>query len=475
MSATLPKGWAETSFEKVLISISNGISDKQNKERKGIPVTRIETISDGNLNLKKIGYVDDFPVDKLEKYALANGDILFSHINSPVHLGKTAIIRNLNARLYHGTNLLLLRTPKFSSLPSFFEFYCKYYRTLGEFSKNAQHAVNQSSLNQSKIKSFLIPLPPINEQKRIVTKLDKIVPRIESVKARLDTVPMIIKRFRQSVLTAAVTGKLTEKWREEHPEVEKISPNHDGINNNYGDYPETWANLLFGNVINELRNGISKKPNINPPGTKILRISANRSGYVNLMDYRFLPDGTGNYIQYVLKDGDLLFTRYNGNIDLVGVCGQVRNVKNNFLYPDKLMRVRLNEDFCCKSYIEYLFQTSEIREYIVSKSKTSAGQNGLSGKDLKLTPITLPPLEEQVEIVRQVDQLFALADKLNAHYQKAKTHVDKLSQSVLAKAFRGELVPQDPNDEPAEKLLERIMEEKARLSQRSQRTRRNKK
>jgi type I restriction enzyme S subunit len=193
------------------------------------------------------------------------------------------------------------------------------------------------------------------------------------------------------------------------------------------------------------------------------------------MDYRFLPDGTGNYIQYVLKDGDLLFTRYNGNIDLVGVCGQVRNVKNNFLYPDKLMRVRLNEDFCCKSYIEYLFQTSEIREYIVSKSKTSAGQNGLSGKDLKLTPITLPPLEEQVEIVRQVDQLFALADKLNAHYQKAKTHVDKLSQSVLAKAFRGELVPQDPNDEPAEKLLERIMEEKALLSQGPQRTRRNKK
>jgi type I restriction enzyme, S subunit len=77
--------------------------------------------------------------------------------------------------------------------------------------------------------------------------------------------------------------------------------------------------------------------------------------------------------------------------------------------------------------------------------------------------VPLPPLEEQKEIVRQVDNLFTLADKLEAHYQNAKSRIDKLSQSVLAKAFRGELVPQNPNDEPAEKLLERIMAEKAKM------------
>ena len=75
----------------------------------------------------------------------------------------------------------------------------------------------------------------------------------------------------------------------------------------------------------------------------------------------------------------------------------------------------------------------------------------------------LPPLDEQKEIVRQVDKLFALADKVETHYQKAKARVDKLSQSVLAKAFRGELVPQDPDDEPTEMLLERILEEKAKM------------
>ncbi len=87
----------------------------------------------------------------------------------------------------------------------------------------------------------------------------------------------------------------------------------------------------------------------------------------------------------------------------------------------------------------------------------------LNQKVLANTPFPLPPLSEQKEIVRQVDKLFALADKLEIHYQNAKVHIDKLSQSVLAKTFRGELVPQDPNDEPAEKLLERIMEEKAKM------------
>ncbi len=92
-----------------------------------------------------------------------------------------------------------------------------------------------------------------------------------------------------------------------------------------------------------------------------------------------------------------------------------------------------------------------------------AGIPGLNLQNIKDVDISLPPLEEQKEIVRQVDKLFALADKLETHYQKAKASIDKLSQSVLAKAFRGELVPQDPFDEPAEKLLERIVEEKTKM------------
>ncbi len=220
-----------------------------------------------------------------------------------------------------------------------------------------------------------------------------------------------------------------------------------------------------------MRNGVSPRPNINPPGTRILRISANRSGYVNLNDFRYMPNGEEKFSKYLLKNRDLLFTRYNGNIDLVGVCGQVNNITDSYLYPDKLIRVRVDNKHCLQSFIEYTFQTKAIRNYITSKSKSSAGQNGLSGKDLKATIIPLPPLEEQKEIVRQVDALFALAYKLETQYQNAKEKVGKLSQSVLAKAFRGELViteaelaeKEGRGFETAEKLLKRIKAEKAKM------------
>ena len=93
----------------------------------------------------------------------------------------------------------------------------------------------------------------------------------------------------------------------------------------------------------------------------------------------------------------------------------------------------------------------------MAASKSSAGQIGISGGSLKATPVSLPPLAVQQEIVRRVTDLFALVDQVEARYAQAKTHVDRLTQSILAKAFRGELVPQDPADEPAKALLARIV------------------
>jgi type I restriction enzyme S subunit len=94
---------------------------------------------------------------------------------------------------------------------------------------------------------------------------------------------------------------------------------------------------------------------------------------------------------------------------------------------------------------------------------SGSGPKALNCQRVREIDFNLPPLEEQKEIVRQIEKLFTLADKVEAHYQKAKARVDKLSQSVLAKAFRGKLVSQDPNDEPVEKLLERILEEKSKM------------
>ena len=332
------------------------------------------------------------------------------------------------------------------------------------------------------LKEVTVPIPPLNEQRRIVAKLEELLTKVDASQKRLAKIPVILKRFRQAVLAAACSGRLTADWREEH--TLPLAPSRQGRGNHKGaaaskapsplvgegrgegeELPEGWSIVQFDQLINELKNGVSPRPNLEPPGIPILRIGAIRGGSVDFSDVRYMPNGEAYLSAYQLKEKDLLFTRYNGSIEFLGVCGMVRSLQGQaFLYPDKLMRVRVKADLVLPEYVEVFFQTQSAREKVVEKVKSSAGQNGISGTDIKKQFVALPPLPEQQEIVRRVEALFTLADQLEARYLKGKAYVDKLTQSILAKTFRGELVPQDPNDEPASVLLERIRAERAKAA-----------
>ncbi|MBN2062093.1 MAG: restriction endonuclease subunit S [Deltaproteobacteria bacterium] len=160
-----------------------------------------------------------------------------------------------------------------------------------------------------------------------------------------------------------------------------------------------------------------------------------------------------------IKKFDLLVTITGANVTKTAL---VKNEIGEAYVNQHVSLVRLkNNDNAF--YIHLWLISPNTGRKQLEEAAYGAGKPGLNLQNIKDVLIPLPPLEEQKEIVRQVDKLFALADKVESHYQRAKARVDKLSQSVLVKAFRGELVPQDPNDEPAEKLLERILEEKSKM------------
>ncbi|MGZ8160551.1 MAG: hypothetical protein ACXWT4_17345, partial [Methylobacter sp.] len=119
--------WGEVKFSDVISSVTNGIGGKQSKDGIGIPVTRIETIADQTINYEKVGFIADYDNSKIDKYLLNQGDILFSHINSPLHLGKTAIFRE-QGTLYHGINLLRIVINSNLMVPEFFNYFCKLLR-----------------------------------------------------------------------------------------------------------------------------------------------------------------------------------------------------------------------------------------------------------------------------------------------------------------------------------------------------------
>ena len=170
---TLPDGWQWYKLDNLITRISNGISENKD-DIEGLPVTRIETISHGTVNLKKVGFLKNVDSETVSKYRLLKGDILFSHINSDSHIGKTAIFDLKDTILLHGINLLLIRSNQKLVIPKFLNYVLNFYRKIGIFAHISNHAVNQASINQANLKDIDIALPSIKKQNDIVTIFDKL-------------------------------------------------------------------------------------------------------------------------------------------------------------------------------------------------------------------------------------------------------------------------------------------------------------
>lgn len=404
-----------------------------------------------------------------------NNDVIFAKITPCFENGKSAVICNMPNDYGAGsTEYYVLRTV---ASPSKYLFYLiKTQDFLDTGASLMTGSVGQKRVPKSYIQEYVIPFPPLNEQKRIVAKLDKIMPRIDAVKERLDKIPAIIKRFRQSVLTAAVTGKLTEKWRAEHPDVENLKSvllpslkiiTHEEYRNLWNDFeiPENWicihlkeiADLRLGKMLDDSKN-IGKE-------TKYLRNVNVRWFQFELDDLKTIKIQSEEIQKLSIKNGDV-FICEGGEPGRAAVW---QLGENDMTFQKALHRVRFNGNVV-SDWLVYNLKADADSDRL-SELFTGSTIKHFTGRSLAEYPFPLPPLPEQKEIVRQVDKFFALADRLESHYQKAKARVDKLSQSVLAKAFRGELViteaelaeKEGRDFESAEKLLERILEEKAKL------------
>ncbi len=288
--------------------------------------------------------------------------------------------------------------------------------------------------------SFEFPLAPLNEQIRIAKKLNSLLAKVQTAQTQLEKIPVLLKRFRQSVLTAATTGNLTKDWRK---------------GKQFG------KTVQIGEFASNIRYGTSKKCAYDTEGVPVLRIPNISDNGVNLDDLKFAHFNEKELGSFKLKAGDLLVIRSNGSKELVGKTAIVKEKDTKCLFAGYLIRVRLeNRDMILPEYVLFALQSPKLRSVIEIGSRSTSGIHNINSKELANLSFTLPDIKEQKEIVRRVEKLFLLADQIEKQYQSAKAQIDQLTQSILAKAFRGELVPQDPNDEPAEALLARIKSEK---------------
>lgn len=376
-------------------------------------ILRANNISDGCVCMEDLVFVPMDMVKSVQK--LVVGDVLIAMSSGSKNVvGKAAMIRQqINASF--GTFCGVLR-PKNGILPPYFGYFFQssgYRHTISSLAAG----VNINNIKLEHFSSIEIPLPPIDEQKRIVAKLDSLLARVESCRAHLDRAAAAIKRFRQSVLNSVVNSCDTPS----------ISQNK-------------TATIEFGSVIKEMRNGLSSKPEEDLSGAKILRISSVRQGKIDFDDYRHLITDKQILDSYSVKNGDLLFTRYNGTLDYVGVCAMVKNCPDIYVYPDKLIRVRVATERILPEYAEIIFGTTLIRKQIEELVKSSAGQKGISGADLRMVKIPLPSLESQKKLIKRIAKICDLLTLLESRCSQISSVATNLYSSILAKAFRGELV-----------------------------------
>jgi type I restriction enzyme S subunit len=297
----------------------------------------------------------------------------------------------------------------------------------------------QLNISQGILRDQEIPLAPINEQRRIAAKLDTTLAAVDACRQRLDGVEALLKRFRQAVLAAATSGELTREWREER-----------GI-------ADEWNAAQLGPLLNDMRYGTAKKCSYEAVGLPVLRIpNILESGCICQADLKYADFDAQEVAKLSLLPGDLLVIRSNGSLDLVGRVAEASEKDAGMLFAGYLIRLRPNQDKILSPYLQLALRSPSTRSTIELAARSTSGVNNINSQFLSSLAIQMPAIPEQQEIVRRTQSLFSLADQLEARLTSARRIVERLTPALLAKAFRGELVPQDPNDEPASELLARI-------------------
>ncbi len=430
----LLKGWVEAKLGDYL-HLKNGFAFKSkdyvSASEGTVPVIRISDINGSTSSDERANHV---LVEKVvSEFEIAEGDLLVAM--SGATTGKIGVyIGNTPAYQNQRVGSLKLNASSLSSI-GFRNHLIKY---LSPTILKIAYGGAQPNISASGIENINIGIPPLAEQNRIVEKLDEVLAQVDTIKARLDDIPAILKRFRQSVLTAAVSGKLTEEWRGTDELVD-------------------WQVIKLGSIVHAIEAGKNLKCIEIPPENDdhgIIKISAVTWGVYDEEQSKTLPSEDLFIESRRINVGDFLISRAN-TIELLGNPVIVHQVTKNLMLSDKVLRLVMREED--KPWVSIFLRSTNGRHEIESRSTgnqmsmRNIGQKALLDIDIPKAPDT-----EQKEIVRLVDQYFSFADTIEAQVKKAQKRVDNLTQSILAKAFRGELVPQDPNDEPADKLLKRI-------------------
>jgi type I restriction enzyme S subunit len=456
-----PEGWEVTKLNIISSDVSYGYTASSTLEKIGPHLLRITDIQKNQVNWSSVPFCQ-IEKSKFPQYKVEKGDLLFARTGATV--GKSYLVNDdvplsvyasylIRVRCFAGTNIQFMA--HFFNSPN-------YWNQITEFSSG----IGQPNVNGTKLKELKIPLAPIGEQKRIVEKLDSLLAQVDTIQQRLNTLPNIIKRFRQSVLAAAVSGKLTEQWRGDNDcdalvdlkielvnkdqNQKKIEPtsNHEIVTDQL---PDCWGVSTF-DLMYRFIDYRGRTPKKSEQGKRLITAKNIKMGFLSDEPVEYLSDD--DYTNWMTRGfpqlNDLFFVTEGHTMG----CVALNTRTDEFALAQRTITLQPYGSLITKFHYYYILTNAFQR--LVETNATGSAAKGIKAAKFRGLPLPFPSYKEQTEIVRLVEQYFALADTLEKHLKNAKQRIDNLTQAILAKAFKGELVPQEPSDEPADKLLARI-------------------
>jgi type I restriction enzyme, S subunit len=315
------------------------------------------------------------------------------------------------------------------------QYLLHYFRHIQPWMSEQGTGTTFAAVSGEFIRNLNIPVAPLTEQKRIADNLDRLLAQVDDCRDRLDRIPLILKRFRQSVLLLAMSGELTADWRNVfHKSVE-------------------WRSVLLSEICISIVDGTHQAPPQTKSGIPFITISAINDGRLRIEKAtRFVSSPYFEQLQPSRKPviGDVLFS-VTGSIAIPALV----DVNEPFMFQRHIAILKPDSSRIISKFLFYVLNSENIKRQSQDVA-TGTAQKTISISRLREFEIDLPCIDEQIEVVQRIESLFACADLLEERYKKACIQVEQLAPTLLNMAFSGELVPQHSNDESASVLLERI-------------------
>ena len=456
----LPLGWQWVQIGEILQPSPERIDPKAN----GIAYIGLEHIEKSTGKILGHGYSDDV---KSLKSRFSEGDLLYGKLRPYLNKVWVAEFDGLCS-----TDILVFQDNKF-----ILNKYLKYRFLQEDFVKYANQnasGVQHPRVDFKKLAKFRITIAPLPEQHHIVARIEELFSRLDAGMQALQRAKAQLQRYRQSVLEAAMTGRLTAEWREAHPEVEPAEElleqiterqqETETIRNRYSEIlesepPKSWLLVKIADVgcvqLGRQRSPKHHSGEYMRPYLRVANVFENRIDTSDILMMNFTPE---EFKRYQLHYGDILLNE-GQSLELIGRPAIYRDELPGSCFQNTLIR------FSPFKGVDAEYSLCVFRSYFhngifqrIAKLTTTMAHLGAGRFSNLLFP--LPPLLEQKEIASKISQLESMAENTEIIIDHNLKKTDRLRQSILQHAFQGKLIPQDPSDEPASLLLERIRGER---------------